>query len=71
MGLLNSRIMIHNSEDLFNDIDWQGKVFTGNWSPGLGGQHQAREPATGETLAAVDVATAVNSTELMPSFRIR
>ncbi|MBV9734129.1 MAG: aldehyde dehydrogenase family protein, partial [Verrucomicrobia bacterium] len=50
--------MTHNSEDLFNDIDWQGKVFTGNWSNGSGGHHQVREPATGETLATVGVATA-------------
>ena len=40
---------------------WEGKIFTtGGWVPGSGGEYDAVEPATGNTLARVGAATAAD-----------
>jgi len=36
---------------------WQGKIYSGGWVDGSGGQHPVIEPATGETLGYVGYAT--------------
>ncbi|MFB9924231.1 aldehyde dehydrogenase family protein [Amycolatopsis halotolerans] len=36
--------------------DWQGRIFSGGWIPGAGGEYDAVEPATGATLARVGAA---------------
>ncbi|WP_409464247.1 aldehyde dehydrogenase family protein [Amycolatopsis sp. GA6-003] len=35
---------------------WQGRIFSGGWIPGAGGEYDAVEPATGNTLAKVGAA---------------
>ncbi|GAA0302621.1 benzaldehyde dehydrogenase [Kineococcus aurantiacus] len=37
---------------------WQGKVYSGGWVTGSGGEYDAVEPATGKVLAAVGAASA-------------
>ena len=32
---------------LVDSGDWQGKIFSGGWRPGSGGEHPVTEPATG------------------------
>lgn len=36
---------------------WEGRIFTGGWVAGSGGEYDAVEPATGSTLARVGAAT--------------
>jgi benzaldehyde dehydrogenase (NAD) len=51
--------------DLFDGIDWTGKIFSGGWRAAHGGTRASVEPATGATLGefgtadADDVAEAV------------
>jgi benzaldehyde dehydrogenase (NAD) len=37
---------------------WEGKIYSGGWVPGSGGEYPAVEPATGRELARVGAATA-------------
>jgi benzaldehyde dehydrogenase (NAD) len=39
---------------------WEGKIFSGGWVPGSGGEYDAVEPATGDKLARVGAATAAD-----------
>src|SRR6478609_4205696 len=39
---------------------WQGRIYSGGWVPGSGGEYDAIEPATGGTLARVGAATAAD-----------
>jgi benzaldehyde dehydrogenase (NAD) len=39
---------------------WEGKIFSGGWVPGSGGEYDAVEPATGGKLARVGAATAAD-----------
>ena len=48
--------MTDNSANLFSNIDWQGKIFSGRWSNSSGGQYQVIEPATETALASVGMA---------------
>lgn len=43
---------------LLDRSTWEGKIYSGGWVPGSGGEYAAVEPATGETLAQVGAATA-------------
>lgn len=43
---------------LLDRSTWEGKIYSGGWVPGSGGEYAATEPATGETLARVGAATA-------------
>ena len=36
---------------------WEGKIYSGGWVPGSGGEYDAVEPATGRSLARVGAAT--------------
>jgi len=36
---------------------WQGKIFSGGWRPGSGGEHPVTEPATGQELGRIGYAT--------------
>ncbi|MBT0769010.1 benzaldehyde dehydrogenase [Kineosporia sp. J2-2] len=42
---------------LLDGNSWHGKIWTGRWSDGSGGHHDAVEPATGQVIAAVGRAT--------------
>ena len=42
---------------LLDDGAWQGKVWTGSWTDGSGGTYASVEPATGEQLGQVGLAT--------------
>jgi benzaldehyde dehydrogenase (NAD) len=55
--------MTQNSNDLFSNVAWQGKIYTGSWSDSSGGRHQVLEPATAEVLATVGVADANDVTK--------
>ena len=37
---------------------WSGQIYSGGWGPGSGGTYDAIEPATGDTLGTVGLATA-------------
>ncbi len=39
---------------------WEGKIYSAGWVPGSGGEYDAIEPATGNTLASVGAATAAD-----------
>ena len=39
---------------------WEGKIYSGGWITGSGGEYDAIEPATGKTLARVGAATAAD-----------
>ena len=39
---------------------WEGKIYSGGWTTGSGGEYDAIEPATGKTLARVGAATAAD-----------
>jgi benzaldehyde dehydrogenase (NAD) len=39
---------------------WEGKIYSGGWLPGSGGEYDAVEPATGTVLARVGAATAAD-----------
>ena len=39
---------------------WQGKIYSGGWIPGSGGEYDVVEPATGAKLARVGAATAAD-----------
>lgn len=43
--------------ELMDPAIWTGKVYIDGWCPGSGGTQPVREPATGETLAEIGVAT--------------
>ena len=43
---------------LLDDLDWQGKVYSGGWTASRGGVLESTEPATGEVLATVGLADA-------------
>ena len=43
---------------LLDRSTWEGKIYSGGWVPGSGGEYAAVEPATGDTLAQVGAATA-------------
>jgi benzaldehyde dehydrogenase (NAD) len=43
---------------LLDDARWHGRIFSGGWTPGSGGEFDAVEPATGKVLARVGAATA-------------
>ncbi|WP_420120889.1 aldehyde dehydrogenase family protein, partial [Nakamurella sp.] len=43
---------------LLDRSTWEGKIYSGGWVPGSGGEFAATEPATGDTLAQVGAATA-------------
>jgi benzaldehyde dehydrogenase (NAD) len=51
--------------EVLDDLDWQGKIFSGGWTAARGGTLESTEPATGEVLAVLgladadDIATAV------------
>jgi benzaldehyde dehydrogenase (NAD) len=36
---------------------WEGRIYSGGWVPGSGGEYEAVEPATGQTLGRVGAAT--------------
>ena len=36
---------------------WEGRIYSGGWVPGSGGEYDAVEPATGNTLGRVGTAT--------------
>ena len=42
---------------LITDGDWQGKIWTGAWTDGSGGVRDAVEPATGEVIGQLGMAT--------------
>ena len=42
---------------LVDSGDWQGKIFSGGWRPGSGGEHPVTEPATGDELGRIGYAT--------------
>jgi benzaldehyde dehydrogenase (NAD) len=41
---------------LLDAVGWGGKIFTGEWVAGSGGEHRVTEPATGEALGSVGLA---------------
>jgi len=43
--------------NLLEETTWQGRIYSGGWMPGSGGEYDATEPATGRNLAAVGAAT--------------
>jgi benzaldehyde dehydrogenase (NAD) len=44
--------------EVLDDVDWQGKVFSGGWVSAHGGVVDSVEPATGEVLARAGLADA-------------
>jgi benzaldehyde dehydrogenase (NAD) len=42
--------------EVLDDLDWQGKIYSGGWVPALGGELESVEPATGQTLARAGLA---------------
>ena len=42
---------------LLDHNDWQGRIWSGGWVEGSGGEYDAVEPATGRALAKVGAAT--------------
>src|SRR5580692_6379866 len=46
--------------ELLDDLDWQGKVYSGGWTTSRGGVLESTEPATGEVLATVGLANAAD-----------
>lgn len=49
-------------DGFLNPAQWQGHIFNGAWATPNGGRHAVIEPATGETLTEVGVATAADIT---------
>jgi benzaldehyde dehydrogenase (NAD) len=45
---------------LLDDLDWQGKVYSGGWTASRGGVLESTVPATGEVLATVGLADAAD-----------
>ena len=45
---------------VLEDLDWQGKVFSGGWTSAQGGELESVEPATGQVLARVGLANAAD-----------
>jgi benzaldehyde dehydrogenase (NAD) len=45
---------------LLDQSMWEGKIYSGGWTTGSGGEYDAIEPATGKTLARVGAATAAD-----------
>ena len=43
--------------EILDDLDWQGKVFSSGWVTPHGGELKSVEPATGDVLARVGLAT--------------
>lgn len=46
--------------EVLDDLDWQGKIFSGGWVTARGGELESVEPATGEVLARVGLANAAD-----------
>jgi benzaldehyde dehydrogenase (NAD) len=46
--------------ELLDRSIWEGRIYSGGWMPGSGGQYPAVEPATGKQLAQVGAATAAD-----------
>jgi benzaldehyde dehydrogenase (NAD) len=47
-----------DSTSLLGDARWHGRIFTGEWSQALGGVHDIREPANGNSLGTVGLGDA-------------
>ncbi len=45
---------------LMDNRNWEGRIYSGGWVPGRGGEYEAIEPATGDKLARVGSATAAD-----------
>ncbi|MEV8610540.1 aldehyde dehydrogenase family protein [Amycolatopsis sp. NPDC051373] len=45
---------------LLGGVRWQGRIFSGGWVPGSGGEYDSVEPATGQVLARVGAASAAD-----------
>ncbi|MCP2164038.1 aldehyde dehydrogenase family protein [Goodfellowiella coeruleoviolacea] len=48
---------------LLDGVDWAGRIFTGTWTPAGGETRAAIEPATGDTLATVGMASVADVAE--------
>ena len=46
--------------DFLDRSTWEGKVFSGGWTAGSGGEYDVMEPATGQPLAKIGAATAAD-----------
>ncbi len=46
--------------DFLDPRAWEGRIWSGGWTPGSGGEQDVVEPATGQVLAQIGVATAAD-----------